>query len=129
MIDFNKNNQNNAEETLNKYNQEVTTLLGELLENKDEEFITKLMTMVFKLGINPNDPIFVILGALGNLEFLIEQAPAALQQQFTEWRVILGSCKHKNIKRRSQTIKRMSPTLLTNCSTSQINALVVPCDR
>ncbi len=78
MIDFNKNNPNNAEETPNKYNQEVTTLLGELLENKDEEFIAELMTIVFKLGINPNDPMFVILGALGNLEFLIEQAPAAL---------------------------------------------------
>ncbi|MGK7883580.1 MAG: DUF6753 family protein, partial [Crocosphaera sp.] len=72
--------------TPDQYNQEVTTLLGELLENKDEEFITELMTIVFKLGINPNDPMFVILGALGNLEFLIEQAPAALQQQFMEWR-------------------------------------------
>ncbi len=78
--------ENKTEETPNNYNGEVTTLLGELLENKDEEFVTKLMTMVIKLGVNPNDPIFVILGALGNLEFIIEQAPAALQQQFTEWR-------------------------------------------
>ena len=75
-----------TEETPNNYNGEITTLLGELLENKDEEFIAKLMTMVFKLGVNPNDPMFVVLGALGNLEFLMEQAPAALQQQFTEWR-------------------------------------------
>ena len=75
-----------TEETPQNYNGEITTLLGELLENKDEEFIAKLMTMVFKLGVSPNDPMFVILGALGNLEFIIEQAPAALQQQFTEWR-------------------------------------------
>ena len=86
MLGFNKDTQNQTEETPQNYNGEVTTLLGELLENKDEEFVTKLMTMVFKLGVNPNDPIFVILGALGNLEFIIEQAPAALQQQFTEWR-------------------------------------------
>ncbi len=78
MLGFNKNISNQTEETPNNYNQEVTTLLGELLENQDEEFVSKLMTMVFKLGLNPNDPIFVILGALGNLEFLIEQAPAAL---------------------------------------------------
>ena len=90
MMDFNKNNPNNTEETTDQYNQEVTTLLGELLENKDEEFITELMTIVFKLGINPNDPLFVLLGALGNLEFLIEQAPAALQQQFMEWRDDIG---------------------------------------
>ncbi|MGB5768448.1 MAG: DUF6753 family protein, partial [Crocosphaera sp.] len=79
-----------TEDNSNNYNDNVTTLLGELLENKDEEFIAKLMTMVFKLGVNPNDPMFVILGALGNLEFLIEQAPAALQQQFTEWRGDIG---------------------------------------
>ncbi len=90
MLGFDKNTPNQTEDTPDNYNQEVTTLLGELLENQDEEFITKLMTMVFKLGLNPNDPIFVILGALGNLEFLIEQAPAALQQQFLEWRDDIG---------------------------------------
>ncbi len=76
----------NTEDNSNEYNEDVDTLLGELLENKDDEFIAKVMTLVFKLGVNPNDPMFVVLGALGNLEFLIEQAPAALQQQFTEWR-------------------------------------------
>ncbi len=86
MLGFNKDTQTQTDKAPQNYNGEVTTLLGELLENKDEEFIAKLMTMVFKLGVNPNDPIFVILGALGNLEFIIEQAPAALQQQFAEWR-------------------------------------------
>ncbi len=90
MIEFNKNIPNQTEETPDNYNKELTTLLGELLENQDDEFVSKLMTMVFKLGLNPNDPIFVILGALGNLEFLIEQAPAALQQQFMEWRDDIG---------------------------------------
>lgn len=106
MLGFNKNTPNKPEETPNNYNQEVTTLLGELLENQDDEFVTKLMTMVFKLGINPNDPIFVILGALGNLEFLIEQAPAALQQQFTEWRDDIGKLQAQEHKKAIANYKK-----------------------
>ena len=106
MIEFNNNKPNNAEETPNNDNQEVTTLLGELLENKDEEFVRKLMTMVFKLGLNPNDPMFVILGALGNLEFLIEQAPAALQQQFTEWRDDIGKLQAQEHKQAISNYKK-----------------------
>ncbi len=64
--------ENNTEDNSNNYNEDVNTLLGELLENKDDEFIAKVMTLVFKLGVNPNDPMFVVLGALGNLEFLME---------------------------------------------------------
>ena len=106
MLGFNKNIPNQTEETPDNYNQEVTTLLGELLENQDEEFITKLMTMVFKLGLNPNDPIFVILGALGNLEFLIEQAPAALQQQFMEWRDDIGKLQMQEHKQAISNYKK-----------------------
>ncbi|CCQ56284.1 DUF6753 family protein [Crocosphaera watsonii] len=106
MIDFNKNTPNKTEETPNNDNQEVTTLLGELLENQDEEFVRKLMTIVFKLGLNPNDPMFVILGALGNLEFLIEQAPAALQQQFTEWRDDIGKLQAQEHKQAIANYKK-----------------------
>ncbi|MCH2231933.1 MAG: hypothetical protein MK105_16475, partial [Crocinitomicaceae bacterium] len=106
MIDFNKNIPNQTEETPNNDNQEVTTLLGELLENKDEEFVRKLMTIVFKLGLNPNDPMFVILGALGNLEFLIEQAPAALQQQFMEWRDDIGKLQAQEHKQAIANYKK-----------------------
>ena len=106
MLGFDKNTPNQTEETPNNYNQEVTTLLGELLENQDEEFVSKLMTMVFKLGLNPNDPIFVILGALGNLEFLIEQAPAALQQQFTEWRDDIGKLQTQEHKQAISAYKK-----------------------
>ena len=106
MLGFNKNIPNQTEETPDNYNQEVTTLLGELLENQDEEFVSKLMTMVFKLGLNPNDPIFVILGALGNLEFLIEQAPAALQQQFTEWRDDIGKLQTQEHKQAISAYKK-----------------------
>ena len=106
MIEFNNNKPNNAEETPNNDNQEVTTLLGELLENKDEEFVRKLMTIVFKLGLNPNDPMFVILGALGNLEFLIEQAPAALQQQFMEWRDDIGKLQAQEHKQAISNYKK-----------------------
>ena len=83
---------NNAEpgQIPEQYVESVNTFLEEVLENKNDEFVAKLMTLVIKQGIHPNDPLFVILGALGNLEFLIEEAPAALQEQFNEWRQDIG---------------------------------------
>ncbi|MEA5536934.1 DUF6753 family protein [Crocosphaera sp. XPORK-15E] len=103
MIDSEKNN---PEETPNNYQGEVTTLLGELLENKDDEFVAKVMTLVFKLGVNPDDPMFVILGALGNLEFLLESAPAALQEQFKEWRQDIGKLQEQEHKKAISDYKK-----------------------
>ena len=82
-----------------EYEEPVHTLLEEILANKDEEFVKKLMTMVIKLGVNPDDPLFVVLGALGNLEFLLEQAPASLQLQFNEWKEDIGQIQQKEHKK------------------------------
>ncbi len=91
--------QDSPQQFTQQYDEPVRSLLEGILANKDSEFVRKVMTMVLKLGIHPDDPLFVVLGALGNLEFLLEQAPASLQLQFNEWKEDIGQIQQKEHKK------------------------------
>ncbi len=63
----------------------ATTLLDKLIEGKSEEFKRKVLELVARTGLGPNDPLFVILLSTGRLEVLMEETPAALEALFTSW--------------------------------------------
>lgn len=65
-------------------NEQVTesqesSLLKQLLEDKDPVFRAKVLDIVVKTGLKPNDPLFLVLSAVGNLQVLLEEAPSALK--------------------------------------------------
>jgi hypothetical protein len=61
------------------------TLLDKLIEGKSEEFKRKVLELVARTGLEPDDPLFVVLLATGRLEVLMEETPHALEALFTSW--------------------------------------------
>lgn len=57
---------------------ETKSLLSEVLEDKDTIFKAKVLNLVVKHGLSANDPLFLILIAIGSMEISLEEAPAAI---------------------------------------------------
>ncbi len=98
--------QDSPQKFTERYDEPVRSLLEGILANKDDEFVEKVMTMVIQLGIDPDDPLFVVLGALGNLEFLLEEAPASLQLQFQQWKEDMGKLQAQEHRKAIADYKR-----------------------
>ncbi|PSF33458.1 hypothetical protein C7H19_20015 [Aphanothece hegewaldii CCALA 016] len=58
--------------------QATQSLLAELLADKDEVFRAKVLNLVVKHGLSPNDPLFTILIEVDALQVMLEEAPAAI---------------------------------------------------
>jgi hypothetical protein len=60
------------------------TLLDQVLQDKNDWEKQKILQWVYKTQTPPNDPLFLIMLALGNQQFLLEQAPKNLNQLFDD---------------------------------------------
>lgn len=60
-------------------------LLDRVLLGKPEETKAKVLELVLRLGINPQDELFLIMIALNHLQVLIEDAPHDWQALFIEF--------------------------------------------
>ncbi|MEG3932867.1 hypothetical protein QT990_16695 [Microcoleus sp. T3_B1] len=54
---------------------DTKSLLNLALEGQSEEYRRKVLELAFKGKIEPTDPIFLILLAIGRLEMLIQESP------------------------------------------------------
>ncbi len=63
---------------------ESDTLLNRLLEGRSDTFKAKVLDIVYRHHLDPNDPNFQILIATGQLEVLLQDAPQALEQKFAQ---------------------------------------------
>jgi hypothetical protein len=62
------------------------SLMAEVLEDKDVAFRVKVLNLVVKHGLSGNDPLFLILIAIGALQVMLEEAPAAIALSLEEIR-------------------------------------------
>jgi uncharacterized protein YdiU (UPF0061 family) len=63
---------------------EPDTLLNRLLDGRSDAFKAKVLDIVYRHHIDPNDPNFQILIATGQLEVLLQDAPQDLEQKFAQ---------------------------------------------
>ena len=61
------------------------TLLDRALEGKDPEFQRQVLQWVVKTGVSEDDVLFLIMVAVGQLQFLLEQSPKDLGLLFEQW--------------------------------------------
>ena len=59
-------------------------LMDRVLEGKTDVLASKVIQLVMKYHINPNDPIFLILLAIGELELMMVDVPLLIEQLSTE---------------------------------------------
>ncbi|NES84369.1 MAG: hypothetical protein F6K10_24805 [Moorea sp. SIO2B7] len=50
------------------------TLLDKVLENKDGEFKSKVLNLVFQCGLTPDAPVFLLMVSVSYLQVLLEPA-------------------------------------------------------
>ncbi|WP_013325630.1 DUF6753 family protein [Gloeothece verrucosa] len=67
------------EELWDSLDAETKSLLVQVLDDKDVIFRAKVLNLVVKHGLNGNDPLFLVLIAVGALQVMLEEAPAALE--------------------------------------------------
>jgi DNA polymerase III delta prime subunit len=66
--------------------EQTKSLMAEVLEDKDVGFRAKVLNLVVRYGLSGNDPLFLMLIAIGNLQVMLEEAPAALTLSLEELR-------------------------------------------
>ncbi|MDF5724912.1 MAG: hypothetical protein PUP91_31545 [Rhizonema sp. PD37] len=66
-------------------NAKTQDLLNAVLSGKTEEFQRRVLDVVVKTGLEPDDPVFLVLLATGRLEVLLEDSPQALERLFKGW--------------------------------------------
>lgn len=77
-----------ATETDRQTNQYQTTDIGwldELLVDKSPEFQAKVLRWTVRMGIQPKEPLFLTLVAIGQLQALLEDGPKDLNFLFEQW--------------------------------------------
>ncbi|MDJ0733553.1 MAG: hypothetical protein QNJ47_05595 [Nostocaceae cyanobacterium] len=60
-------------------------LLAEALQGKSEAFKKRVLDFVLSCGLSPDDPLFLVLIATGQLEVMLEDAPKSLEMLFKNW--------------------------------------------
>ena len=60
-------------------------LLAEALQGKSEAFKRRVLDFALSCGLSPNDPLFLVLIATGQLEVMLEDAPKSLEILFKNW--------------------------------------------
>lgn len=70
-----------AEETARKED----GFLERLLQDKDDAYRARILHLVLSTGIDPTDPVFLLLVATGRLEVMLEDAPKSLEKLLKTW--------------------------------------------
>lgn len=59
--------------------------LERLLQDKDDAYRARILHLVLSTGIDPTDPVFLLLVATGRLEVMLEDAPKSLEKLLKTW--------------------------------------------
>jgi hypothetical protein len=73
-------------------------LLDRVLEGKPDEVKARVLEMVYRLGIDPRDELFLVMIALGQLQILLEDAPQAWEGVFASFSAELEAWTESNIQ-------------------------------
>ncbi|MBW4676073.1 MAG: hypothetical protein KME52_19225 [Desmonostoc geniculatum HA4340-LM1] len=66
-------------------NNSVESSLDTALEGRSDRFKQKVLDVVRRSGINPKDPLFLVLSSLGKFEVLMEDIPGKLDTVVEGW--------------------------------------------
>lgn len=104
------------------------TLLDKLIEGKSEEFKRKVLELVARTGLGPDDPLFVVLLATGRLEVLMEETPQALEALFTSWtreiRRSLDLVEQATLERQKSAIASAASALIRKAERQEASRLL-----
>ena len=64
---------------------ENLSLLDQVLLGKDQIFVSKVLNLMMRCGIRPNDPVFLLMLAMGELELLLTNSPLLVEQTLLEF--------------------------------------------
>ncbi|AFZ11371.1 hypothetical protein Cri9333_0397 [Crinalium epipsammum PCC 9333] len=57
-------------------------LIDYALENQSDEFKSKVLAIAYKAKVQPDDPLFLVLLATGQLELMLKRAPNSIELKF-----------------------------------------------
>lgn len=84
----------------------ATDLLDRVLLGKPDETKAKVLELVLRLGISPEDELFLVMIALGQLQVLVEGAPNDWQALFVEFRGELAEWSEINLETLGSLIRK-----------------------
>ena len=110
----------------NKTSDRATDLLDRVLAGKTEETKARVLELVLRLGISPDDELFLILIALGYLQTLIEDTPQDWQTLFHNFKDELELWTSTNIEVLDSLVRKAEhEKALAENSQQLVNALTV----
>jgi hypothetical protein len=59
-------------------------LVDYALEGQSDEFRSKVLSVVYKAKVQPDDPLFLVLLATGQLELMLKRAPNSIELKFND---------------------------------------------
>ncbi|KAB8333620.1 hypothetical protein SD80_012560 [Scytonema tolypothrichoides VB-61278] len=87
-------------------NGKAQDLLDRVLSGKPDETKAKVLDLVLRLGINPQDELFIIMIALNHLQVLVEDAPQDWQTLFLDFQGELEEWSTINIETLNSLIRK-----------------------
>lgn len=84
-----------------------TELLDRVLEGKSAEVKARVLDLIVRMGIDPEDEFFLIFIALGQLQVLIEDSPQEWQALFTSFKEELRSWENSNLRTLGQITQQI----------------------
>jgi hypothetical protein len=72
-------------------------LLDRVLAGKPDEVKARVLELVLRLGINPQDELFLVMIALNHLQLLVEDAPTEWQDLFIDFKGELDQWSDTNL--------------------------------
>ncbi|NJK49708.1 hypothetical protein HC931_17575 [Candidatus Gracilibacteria bacterium] len=91
-----------------------TQWLDKALEGKSSEIKARVLEIILKMGIDPENEFFVIFVALGQLQVLIEDSPSQWKDLFEDFREELGEWATTNVEtlshltHKTETMERLA---------------------
>lgn len=100
-------------------------LLDRVLLGRSDETKAKVLELVLRLGISPDDELFLVMIALNHLQVLIEDAPRDWQALFIDFQGELAEWSEINLDTLNSLIRKAeNEQQLANISQSLVSALI-----
>ncbi|MBW4635833.1 MAG: hypothetical protein KME30_29310 [Iphinoe sp. HA4291-MV1] len=109
----------------NGHGKTAQDLLDRVLSGKPDDTKARVLDLVLRLGINPQDELFIIMLALNHLQLLIEDAPQDWQTLFVNFQQELEEWSSLNLETLNSLIRKAEhEETLATISQTLVNALI-----
>lgn len=99
-------------------------LLDRVLDGKDDQTKAKVLDLVLRLGVHPDDELFIVMIALNHLQVMIEDAPQDWQSLFVDFTHELDQWSKIHLETLNAIIRKsQQEETLATISASLVNAL------